>query len=1128
MTQADTVRTADRDPHGARLLAFAAAYAAFVVYGSLIPFNFHRIPIAEAWRAYLAMPYLELGVESRADWVANLLLYIPLSFLLQGALASPWRSRLATGGVAAVTLVLCVGLAALIEFVQIYFPGRTVSLNDVIAESLGSLIGLAAWLLWGGAFLRAAATVLAGGAAARIAALWLYVLAYLAWSLFPYDFVISAAELASKLGGDNVAWLIAKGSRCDRLIACGLESGIEALSFVPFGILLAILGRPRKGELARSFALGLACGIVIEVLQIGIASGVSQGLSGLTRGAGALAGTALYRVLERRNASVLQKWIRPSLALASPLYVVTACYVSGWFSAPWLDVQAALGRLSEVEWMPFYYHYFTSETAATVSLTLTALLYAALGAARWLWSPDDSRTAGVAATALVAAALATLIETGKLFVPNRHPDPTDILIAAVSAPLALVLCRLFARSALATVAGAVGTVALQAASGAGPGHGNVGAGGVSIAMPAAGADPGRIDDRPAAAAPVAAVRRAQASVAARATQIVALCATVYSIVEYPFPYGLAAFVACYALLLWRYPYAWQAVVLAALPVMDLAHWSGRFYWDEFDVLLLATIAMVAPRLDFSGQSRSPGFAAIMAIVVVAYAASLAIGIFPLSALDGNAFNNYYSHFAALRSVKGLLWGLALLVLIEGDSRSPSTKMRWIVWGMAWGLALEVAFVMWERVSFSGLFNFSDDYRITGTFSVMHTGGAYIEAYLVAAMPFLAYLAVSTRSIPTWGFCAAVFLGSVYALMVTFSRGGYAALAIAGAICTLGIFLGAARARHGLRRVALSAAVIAIGSLIIIPIMSGPYMKERFAAVQEDLATRTSHWSDALAFRDRHPLNLLFGMGLGSYPETYFWRNQESVTPATYRFLTEDGNTFLRLSSGDSLYFEQLVTLEPFTQYELSFDARAAKGEGALTIPICEKWMLYSFRCEWHEWKLDAKNGDSWRHFTIAIDSKDLGTGRWYERRTVKLTLFESGLNSVVDVDNVRLTSATSGNLVRNGGFEQRMDHWFFSTDNHLPWHIKNLWVHLLFELGWVGAVAVGILTVATVCVLLPAMLAGDYLATTLLASLFALLTVGMVDSLVDSPRHLLLFVLVIGLGWLYARPASMHRRERPA
>ena len=51
-----------------RLLAI---YAAFVVYGSLVPLAYTPLPWAQAWETFKATPFLQLGVESRADWIAN-------------------------------------------------------------------------------------------------------------------------------------------------------------------------------------------------------------------------------------------------------------------------------------------------------------------------------------------------------------------------------------------------------------------------------------------------------------------------------------------------------------------------------------------------------------------------------------------------------------------------------------------------------------------------------------------------------------------------------------------------------------------------------------------------------------------------------------------------------------------------------------------------------------------------------------------------------------------------------------------------------------------------------------------------------------------------------------------------
>ena len=113
--------------------------------------------------------------------------------------------------------------------------------------------------------------------------------------------------------------------------------------------------------------------------------------------------------------------------------------------------------------------------------------------------------------------------------------------------------------------------------------------------------------------------------------------------------------------------------------------------------------------------------------------------------DANSFINYYSQYNSLRIVKGALWAflsvglLRRMVLSEIDIKRPLTI------GMVIGLVLTVSVILWERLTFSGLFNFSSDYRVTGPFSSMHTGGAYIECFLVIATPFLVLLVLQARN-----------------------------------------------------------------------------------------------------------------------------------------------------------------------------------------------------------------------------------------------------------------------------------------------------------------------------------------------------------------------------------------------
>ena len=61
-------------PNRHLLLLATLGYTAFVIYGSLTPLHFHARPLREAWEYFRHTPYLELGIGSRADWVANILL----------------------------------------------------------------------------------------------------------------------------------------------------------------------------------------------------------------------------------------------------------------------------------------------------------------------------------------------------------------------------------------------------------------------------------------------------------------------------------------------------------------------------------------------------------------------------------------------------------------------------------------------------------------------------------------------------------------------------------------------------------------------------------------------------------------------------------------------------------------------------------------------------------------------------------------------------------------------------------------------------------------------------------------------------------------------------------------------
>src|SRR6478672_9322820 len=96
-------------PRRSHLWGFALAWTAFAVYGSLVPLTYQAVALDDAIERFSHLPPLWFGIGTRADWVANILLFIPLTFLWLGALACD-RKRPAQAAAAA--LVVPAAIAA--------------------------------------------------------------------------------------------------------------------------------------------------------------------------------------------------------------------------------------------------------------------------------------------------------------------------------------------------------------------------------------------------------------------------------------------------------------------------------------------------------------------------------------------------------------------------------------------------------------------------------------------------------------------------------------------------------------------------------------------------------------------------------------------------------------------------------------------------------------------------------------------------------------------------------------------------------------------------------------------------------------------------------------------------------
>ncbi|MDO9271845.1 MAG: VanZ family protein [Rugosibacter sp.] len=1071
--------------------AWLFATLVFIIYGSLVPLDFHPHSLAWAWDQFQRTPMLSLGIESRADWIANGVLYLPAGFLLAERFVGRLRG-LALGS----TLLLSIAALALIafgvEFTQLFFPPRTVSQNDLLAETIGGALGVLLALPLSNSIRRIAAFKPAHGTQGVTLLLGVYMAAYLAFCFFPFDFLLSAKEISAKLASDRWGLLFA-ASQPGYGLRTLITLAIEVAAVLPFGIFIARNARRRShpetndGRMTQLtlqlIISGLLLGISIETLQLFTYSGSSQGVSVITRTLGVYIGGMLWVTMGVKMRSPWhESWqsiLQRHCVLLTLLYMLGLALFTSWFYRPWGSVDSAQDALGKLHFLPFYYHYYVSEANALTSLISVALLFAPLGILAQL---SQRR---LLLSTYAPAVLAALIETAKLFSTSTHADPTNILIAVVMARFTfLIVSRMIPDSPTPPAAHDIPRKTDDADRALAP-----------IATPTPPAPP----------APNTATAPKRPTAQHLTLLMLAAAGVTYWLVHFPVqPLLLAALLAASTLAVWHKPVAILLIIPAALPILDLAPWSGRFYLDELDALLAITLATGYARTAASSNPWHPALKWALIFLALSFFFSTLQALLPWSMPDISSFVNYFSPFNALRISKGFVWTLLFIGLTRRIDNAPNQRFQWFAWGMALGLAAVVATMMREKIMFGGLLNFSSDYRATGPFSAIHTGGAYVECYLAVATPFLLYLTITTRRWLLRIAGTALLLASTYALMATVSRNGFAGYAVACGLALLALMAGQdKKLKRFVQITLLAGAALAVA----VPLFEGSFVQKRMSEIGNDLGVRTAHWHDGLSIRDSGWLTEIFGMGIGRFPDAHFWRSREPFHPSVHAVGSEADNTFLRIAPGSTLYVEQIVAIEPHQRYRLRFDLRSATSGNTVGIALCEKWMLASSRCAaWNKSQVTTQAG-VWQPVEQLIDSGELGSGQWFSQRPVKLSFFTNG-STVVDIDNIHFIPEHGTDRITNADFSHGMDHWYFATDEHLAWHIKSMPLAILFDQGWFGVLGFGLFFIVVFGLAGRAAWRGNPAAGVSLAATAGFLVVGLFDTLIDTPRFLFLLLVL--------------------
>lgn len=334
----------------------------------------------------------------------------------------------------------------------------------------------------------------------------------------------------------------------------------------------------------------------------------------------------------------------------------------------------------------------------------------------------------------------------------------------------------------------------------------------------------------------------------------------------------------------------------------------------------------------------------------------------------------------------------------------------------------------------------------------------------------------------------------------------------------------------LRWQATTAGVMGLMAAVIGVMGGGAYMSERFSTGSQDFGGRLGHWQlgrDMLTT----PADWWLGKGVGRFPGNYFLNGNPQQQPGDYRLGQEGDNTFITLAGGlvingwgEIFRVTQRVS-PPGSSALVSARVRTAK-DVQLHFEVCEKHLLYNGSCLISQANVKGAAG-VWQDVRVKLKGDGVSRGAWYAPKLLAFSMAMASRGGIAEIDDVALTGADGQQLLANGGFTNGMAHWFSSSDrNHLPWHIKNILMNVLFDQGIVGVTLWGLLLVSALWRTSFGRASQNPLAPSLAAGLTGFIVVGLFDSLLDVPRDAWLFYLLVLVAltlpsWRAPQSASM-------
>jgi hypothetical protein len=429
-----------------RWIGAALIYALAIVYGSIAVgpegHHFARLSLGEALHRAAAIRFFDNGSDQRADWIANLLMLVPLGCMVRGVLSRE-GTRLGQAMAILASFQICLLFVLMVKFAQLYFPPRTVSLNYILAQSFGAFIGVMLFdvvrarlypMLWR----------LSKSGDGLVILLGIYTVWLIAYFLTPFDFVLSAGELRAHLANlppSLGSWPGGGQKPGFRLLLVAADT----LATVPVGMFLAVA--IRQWRFPGKLLLGFAAMVVIELLALLVLSATPFAIAIVYRTAGVALGLYVMERLEGKDLRKRHYYFSRFIPIALPVYALLVAFGAGLLTRQWVTLDQAIHSLEPEQLLPFWNYYIVTKAHAARSFVINALVYAPIGTMIWVRRGFWSK--GAAFSATVAFFLSLLVEIGRWLKPGLRPDFSDPVIAAAAAAIMFrampTLWRMFER-----------------------------------------------------------------------------------------------------------------------------------------------------------------------------------------------------------------------------------------------------------------------------------------------------------------------------------------------------------------------------------------------------------------------------------------------------------------------------------------------------------------------------------------------------------------------------------------------------------------------------------------------------------------------------------------------------------